>query len=243
MRWLKVEPYHTSDRVNIRRICCEVAYAGRPLEEWLTLDRELFADLFTRYYTDFEADSVFVARCDNRVAGYVFACLDTARYRCVWRRHVLLPALAHVIRGRYAFPMKALPRLTALAIAYARGGGLHAPWREFPGHLHINTAPDYRGCVSLSRMLLHRAFAHFTAHGVTRIHGVVMTSRARMEEKYERLGFRVAQCRRAPRRDARGDGACWLVLTMDLATMPPLPLATASLRTRVGGLAPGLGGH
>jgi len=243
VQWLKVEPYEPRDREDIRQICCDVAYGGRPLEEWLPLDRGLFADLFTRYYTDFDAGSVFVARRDRRVIGYVFACLDTARYRSVWRRHVLLPALTGVVRGGHGFPIKALPRLVSLATAYTRGGGLHVPWRDYPGHLHINTASDYRGCAAISRALLHRAFEHFAAHGVRHIHGVVMTSRARMREKYERLGFRIVRCHPAPRPDARGDGAFWLVLTMDLGALPPRPLDTASLRRRAGDLAPGLGGR
>lgn len=233
----KVQPYEPRDRAPIRSLCCDVAFAGRPLEEWLKVDRDLFADLFTRYYTDIEPDSVGVVRGDEGLLGYTCACTDTARYRTLWRRRVLLPALARVVVGRYAFPVSALPRLLAVGAAYVRGGGLKVPWREFPGHLHINTAPQCRGRAALSRALLYHAFGHLAARGVTRVHAVVMTSRARMEEKYQRLGFAVVNRQRAPRPDRRGAQAWWLVLTLDLRHLPPRHLDTASLRQGARSLA------
>lgn len=232
MRSLDVSPYRPADRGRIRQICCDVAYGGLALERWMQIDRELFADLFTRYYTDFEPTSVFVARAGEEVLGYVFACLDTAVYRRMWRRHVLMPVMGGILRGRYALPWRALPRLVALALSYLRSGGLKVPWRRYPGHLHINTAPSCRGRTALSRSLMHRAFEHFTAHGVSRIHGVVMTSRARMVQKYELLGFRVASRHRAARSDIRHGSAFWLVLTMDLAEGSARPLEPDSLRRR-----------
>ncbi|MBN1423555.1 hypothetical protein JXA88_03270 [Candidatus Fermentibacteria bacterium] len=232
MRAIDVSPYRSGDREQIRRLCCDVAYAGQPLERWIDLDRELFADLFTRYYTDFEPSSVFVARDKDEVLGYVFACLNTARYRRVWRRHVVLPALGGIVTGRYALPWKGLPRLMNLGISYVRSGCLKVPWRRYPGHVHINTAPACRGRTTLSRALMHRAFDHFASHGVFRIHGVVMTSRARMLEKYERLGFKVDSSHGAARPDPKRNQAFWLVLTMDLAKGSLRPMESVHMRRR-----------
>ncbi|MCU0613231.1 MAG: hypothetical protein MUE60_15785 [Candidatus Eisenbacteria bacterium] len=216
-------------------------YDPRDREE---IDRGLFADLFTSYYTDIEPSSIVVARRGDALIGYVFACADTARYRRRWRRRVLVPVLARLVKGRYFLDVGTLRPLLGLGVAYLRGGGLRVPWREFPGHLHINTAAGYRGQAALSRALLHAAFELLAVEGVTRVHGVVMTSRARMVEKYERLGFDVVSRRRAPRPGVRGRGeAFWLVLTMDLSRLPPRPLDAVNLRSRAGVLAHGLRGR
>ncbi len=232
-----VGPYEPCDRPHVRRICCDVAWGGRPLEAWLDLDRELFADLFTAYYTDHDPSSVFVARGPRGVCGYVVACTDTARYRRIWPRAVLLPSLWQVAWGRRRVRPGVIPPLLALGWGYVRSRGLRVPWRLYPGHLHLNTDPCFRGCARLSRALLQRAFDHLRSHDVTRLHAVVMTSRARMEEKYERLGFRVVGRYPVPRLARRGPHACWLVLTMDLTTLPPHPLETRTLRRATGDLA------
>ena len=59
------EPTQPADREAIRRICFETGYMGESIE-WIWRDRESFADLITRYYTDREPESIFVATRGDR---------------------------------------------------------------------------------------------------------------------------------------------------------------------------------
>ena len=55
-------------------------------------DRDVAGDLLTKYYTDYEPQSTFVAECDGRLIGYINGCMDNRRYGLVmfW---ILMPAL------------------------------------------------------------------------------------------------------------------------------------------------------
>ena len=68
---VNIRLYESRDRAAVRRICCETADNGGPVEGFFR-DRELVADLVTRYYTDFEPESCWVAE----VAGAMSACSD-----------------------------------------------------------------------------------------------------------------------------------------------------------------------
>ena len=70
---LNVRPYTPADREAIRQICCETGYSGAPIDPVFT-DRDVFADFFTRYYTDCEPESSFVAEDNGRIIGYILGC-------------------------------------------------------------------------------------------------------------------------------------------------------------------------
>ena len=83
---LTIRPYRQADRHAVRAIVCDTAERGGPVERFFH-DREVFADLLTRYYTDWEPGSLWVAERDAWVVGYLTGCLDTRRYHRVmaWR--------------------------------------------------------------------------------------------------------------------------------------------------------------
>jgi hypothetical protein len=74
-----IRPYGPADRPAVRRICEDTADRGAPLA-WLRQDREFVVDLVTRYYTDYEPESTWVAESDGRVIGYLTAALDNRLY-------------------------------------------------------------------------------------------------------------------------------------------------------------------
>lgn len=230
---IEVRRFTANERQLVRTLCADVAYEGRPLEEWLPLDRELFADLFTAYYTDLEPQSGFVAWADGLFAGYVLTALDTKTQSRAWRRHILPPALYRVFTGRYKVPLSTLPQLVRLGFAYARCGDLHVPLDEYPGHLHINIVERFRRFPAVWRALLHKTSRHFRAHGVYGMHGIVMTSRTRMVQKFERVGFKVLSRCPAPRPSPRGHGTSyWLLIAMRLDSLDDRPFSSDAIRER-----------
>src|SRR5690554_1335751 len=71
------------DRRRIREICCHTGFGGESIA-LIFDDPELFADLWSCYYTDYEPESTFVAECEGKVIGYILGCLDTRRYNKIF---------------------------------------------------------------------------------------------------------------------------------------------------------------
>ena len=226
-----VHEYTKEHRHCIRNLCCDVAYEGAPLEQWLSLPRDLYADIFTAYYTDFEPDNCFIATVDDRFAGYVLLTPDTRNYQSIWRKRILWPAIIKVLKGTYRIPLSTVLPLGALAIAIGRCGGIGVSTEQYPGHLHINIDPHFQHGAVVSMALLSRAFQRFRELDVVGIHGVIMTSRVRMEEKYRRIGFRILKRCSAPRPPRRsGDRSNWIIIGMTRDEIPGKILELSSFR-------------
>src|SRR5580658_5685961 len=65
-----IRPYAPTDRTTTRQICCDTGFLGDPIETIFT-DREVFADLFTSPYLNYEPNCAWVAETDGRVVGYL----------------------------------------------------------------------------------------------------------------------------------------------------------------------------
>lgn len=94
-------------------------------------DREIFADLVTRYYTDLDPHAVWVAESGRRVLGYLTGCMDSRLY---WRAtclRVIPPAI-----------LRAIPRGTFFQTETRRllRGGFRRPvdFARYPAHLGLS---------------------------------------------------------------------------------------------------------
>ncbi len=72
----------------MRQICCDTADAEKPVENFFP-DREVFADLLTDYYTEFEPQSTFVADNGGEVVGYTTGCPDTKHFLHIMKRRIV----------------------------------------------------------------------------------------------------------------------------------------------------------
>lgn len=175
---IRIRPYEPRDRAAVRQICCDTADRGEPVENFFP-DRELIADLMTRYYTDYDTTTTWVAEENSAVVAYVTGCLDTPQ----WRR---------VTFGRIA------PR--AILGAIGRGVLFHAQtWRflarlrpsspvdltDYPAHLHVNVARGFRGG-EVGRQLVDTFRARAGSVGV---HANVRRNNDRGRKFFEQLGF------------------------------------------------------
>lgn len=140
-----IRPYRAEDRPGLRTLCCDVADRGRAIENFFP-DREVAQDLLTRYYTDYEPQSSFVAICEGRLVGYINGCMDNRRYGLVmfW---LLIPALFVKAFKRGLFFRPEIQQLLRGALKNWRR---LFSWRKksfhsHQGHLHIGIAADFRG--------------------------------------------------------------------------------------------------
>ncbi|OPZ22800.1 MAG: hypothetical protein BWZ10_00243 [candidate division BRC1 bacterium ADurb.BinA364] len=167
----EIRPYRSEDREAVREICRKTAYRGLGSRAaWE--DDELFADYWTRYYTDYEPESALVAIEAGRPIGYLLGCADSRRHLRIMSRSIVPITLARTLwrwgTGRYK--QECSKRFIRWALGKSWRESLRVPLAEFPAHYHCNVLAEGQGKCYYSRMAL--AFLdRLDALGVTGIHG------------------------------------------------------------------------
>lgn len=185
---LQIRPYEPRDRADVRQICADTADAGLAIERFFP-DREVFADLLTNYYTEFEPESVFVADNGGEVVGYVTGCVDTKRFlrMMTWRivPNVLVKAL---FRGTLWHPQTVRLFRTNVGMwlknRYRKGPKLDG----YPAHLHVNVREGFRG-QRIGPRLVESFCERTRAAGIRGVHAGVSAENPRACHFFEGLGF------------------------------------------------------
>jgi GNAT superfamily N-acetyltransferase len=183
-----IRPYEPKDRAAVRQICCDTADGGEPVERFFP-DREVFADLITRYYTDYEPQSTWVAERDGQAVGYLTGCLDTRRFLrlMAWRFGPLI-LLKAIARGTLWHP-QVVKLLSANLGGWLRGGFRKGvSLREYPAHLHIDLQKDARG-QRVGHRLIERFVQQVTDAGLHGIHAGVSADNKQGCRFFEAAGF------------------------------------------------------
>lgn len=139
-----IRPYNKEDREAIRKICCDTAFMGQPMEIFFD-DREILADIFTSYYTDYEPESIFVADFKGNVVGYLIGCKNITTKEKVFSRFILPRVLISFIKKGLIFKKKTL-RFLFHAIKSLLKGEFQKPKvpKDYPADLHINIDENFR---------------------------------------------------------------------------------------------------
>jgi GNAT superfamily N-acetyltransferase len=208
MNW-RVRPYSPRDREAVRTICADTGFMGNPIDP-VFRDRELFADFFTRYYTDFEPANALVVEdtASGRVGGYLLGCLRYRRFVLVrlWLlASCMIPrALGGLLSGRY--DRGSCRFLWRLAVRGARETP-RAPARC--AHFHINLLPAHRNEGSARCMIL-RFVEQARLHGTRGVFGQLRTRPGRRRRFWERYGFRELERRRISRFERHQTEPVWV---------------------------------
>lgn len=183
-----VRHFVPGDREAVRRICCETADRGGPVEHFFP-DRDIFADVLLRYYLDDEPQSSWIAEADGAVVGYLTGCLDSRRCRRVMAWRVVPRAVLKVLaRGTLGHPQtRAL--LKAGAATWWHGGFAgDAALRAYPAHLHVNVLAGFRG-QAIGQELVQRFCDQVATAHLSGVHAVVREDNPPACAFFERLGF------------------------------------------------------
>ncbi|HEV2391987.1 MAG TPA: hypothetical protein VG146_06445 [Verrucomicrobiae bacterium] len=185
----RIRPYLDSDRPAIRRLCCDTGFLGNPVDG-LFQDRELFADLFTKPYLEYEPEWALVAEVDGRVIGYLLGAVRR-NFDFMLMRSGFETAAKMVFRlaaGRYA----GHPRSRRFIRWLLTTGFWEQPRHPSnAAHLHWDLDKGFRGrgiCLRLWTIYEHR----LRQAGVKRCYGAFFSyKRRRPESVYARYGFSV----------------------------------------------------
>ena len=183
-----IRPYSPADRDAIRHICCETGFSGNPVDP-LFCDREVFADFFTRYYTDWEPESTLIVEDEGKVVGYLTGC-------CRYRYHAVIQTLLLIgmiipkvawrwMRGQYDADSRSF---LLWCLRKGRKQTPLAPRRA--AHFHFNLLPDYRNA-GLGHRLMKTFVDTLASRGINKVYGQIQTGQDRRPERvFERYGFK-----------------------------------------------------
>jgi hypothetical protein len=184
-----IRKYRESDRDEVRRICCDTGFLGESIEG-IYQDRELFADLFTNVYLDYEPDWSLVAESEGRVGGYLLGSVNPHFNRTLMLSgfHTACKMLRRLLTGKYSQH----PRSEQFVRWMLTKGLLEQPKHpEEAAHLHVNLErPLRQGLVARGLLVMFEdrlasaGFDHYYAKFFS-------CSRRNPERMYGRLGFEV----------------------------------------------------
>ena len=183
---MNVRPYEPRDRPAVREICCDTADGGRPVERFFA-DREVFADLITRYYTDLAPETTWVAEEAGQVMGYVTGCFDSRRFAraMAWR---IVPATLLKALGRGTLWHLQTRQFVRVNLRDWLRGRQPVDLRDYPGHVHINLRAAARGR-GVGEQLMEEFIRQAKAAGVPGIHANVSEANPGSRRFFEKCGF------------------------------------------------------
>ena len=184
-----VRPYCEKDRDAIRRICCDTGFLGNPADA-LFQDRELFADLFTRPYLQYEPEWALVAETDGKVVGYLLGSVrrnfDFLLLRSGFQTSSKM--LLNLAAGRYSGHARSKRFVRWL---FTNGLWEQPKHPANAAHLHFDVDKAYRGR-AIGRHLWSVYEKKLLAAGIQQCYGSFFSHRRRRPElAYARFGFKV----------------------------------------------------
>jgi hypothetical protein len=146
-----VRRYREDDRGELRRICCETGFLGFPIDP-IYQDRELFADLFTNPYLDYEPEWTLVVETGGRIAGYLMGTVNPNFHRTLMLSgfQTACKMLRRLLTGKYADHPRSEQFVRWL---FVRGLMEQPKHPENAGHLHMNLERPLRYGTVARRLL------------------------------------------------------------------------------------------
>lgn len=184
-----IRRYIPADRESVRRISCDTADLGRPIES-IFRDRRVLADLLTSYYTDYTGRSCWVAEADGRVIGYLTGCLNTRHFFWVMAVRITpLILLESLLRG--SFFSRQGRHLLSLAVKSLMMGGFfrRIPLNEYPAHLHIDILPEFRR-KQIGSQLIEKFFDQCRVSGIPGVHLSTRDDNKAGRDFFKSIGFK-----------------------------------------------------
>jgi GNAT superfamily N-acetyltransferase len=184
----RIRKYEAKDRKGVRDLCCDTGFLGSPIDP-IFGDRDLFADIHTKYYLEKEPESVFIAEHRGSVVGYILGCKNSRGFQRYFILRILPVTLFKLVWRYFA-------RYNWKERRYARWL-LFRSLRETPripkdsAHLHIDLKEEYRS-KDTGRRLIKEFFNYLRANKVRRVYGGVFSfEKRRKPDLFERVLQRI----------------------------------------------------
>lgn len=184
----KIQHLESRCRRDIREICCDTADRGRPIDP-IFLDRELMADLITRFYTDIEPRTTWVVLQESNTIAYLTASFNTSQFRKKWWLSILPRALGSALLRPSFWKKQTLKFLIALIRTLLQQSSFKNRFlHDYPAHLHINVKAEFRQ-KKLGEKLIHTFVTQALSEGVPGVHAITRSDNEGACRFFTRMGF------------------------------------------------------
>lgn len=173
-----IRAYEPRDREAVRDICRRTAYRNRGSDAVFE-DGELFADYWTKYYTDHEPESCTVVEEDGVVIGYLLGCRDARVFQRTMAVRIVPSIVARAVwrlgKGRYRNPTTRKMLRWLATSAWKEEPEI--PLDRYPAHYHCNVLRQGIGKGYYSALAI-RFIDYLKQNGVAGIHGQIEEAEA-----------------------------------------------------------------
>ncbi|MHB8281137.1 MAG: GNAT family N-acetyltransferase [Candidatus Humimicrobiaceae bacterium] len=186
---ITIREYKREDRAPLREIACDTAFMGEPAEKFFT-GREFIADFLTRYHTDYEPQSVFIAEKEGKVIGYLSGAKNEKTMDLVFIFKVLPAAVLKLIFKGYIFKKNNFLFILFNIYSFFKGE-FYAPAfirKDYPAIMHINIDKNYRR-YGIGNSLIEAYLSYLIKE---KIKGIHLTTQSEKSFKFfEKIGFKI----------------------------------------------------
>jgi GNAT superfamily N-acetyltransferase len=184
----KIRKYREKDRKAIRDISVKTSFLGNPIEFFVN-DKELIADVLTRFYTDYEPESCFVAILEGEVIGYITGATNVRRMRSIFRYRIMPAVMKRGLGKKVFMNRNTLKYFFPTFISFLKGEFSTPDFSvEYPATLHVNVVEDYRG-IGIGRRLIREYLDYLEQFGISGVHFRTKSEKAKVF--FQKLGFNI----------------------------------------------------
>lgn len=174
---IKIRKFKIDDRAALREINYNTALLGDSAEKFFD-DQEIFADALTRYFTDYEPQSCFVAESGDTIVGYLIGAKVTGVMDRVIGARIILPLVLKTFCRGVFFKPKNIFFLFSCVRALTRGEFFSPSFhKDYPATLHINLREGFRG-QALGGRLIDAYLNYLKSESVKGVHLCTMSDKA-----------------------------------------------------------------
>ncbi|MFH1062284.1 MAG: hypothetical protein V1747_05270 [Candidatus Omnitrophota bacterium] len=175
---IQIRKFEVKDRDAVRRISCETAFLEEERSFFID-DDEVLADALTLYYTDYEAESCFVAAAHDQVIGYIIGTKNAAGMERIFSKQILPKLLIKAFKRGFFLKSKTWLLFFNVIKSALKGEfyALHFS-AEYPAMLHINIDKDYRSR-QVGKRLINCYLEFIKSQGIAGVHFGTVSEGAR----------------------------------------------------------------
>lgn len=187
---IKYRQFIHDDRSIIRSICCETGNQGYSIDNFFS-DKELFADLVSSYYTDFESESTWVAEYQNQVIGYLTGCLDTYKYNRFMKYKVIPKSIFKSLFRKAFWSLKTWVILKSyFKFLFSTQSNHDLNFDQFSAHFHINIIKSFRH-QGIGNKLINIFLEYSRSKNISGIYVSTFSDNAKACLFFQKMGFKL----------------------------------------------------
>jgi len=154
MEGIIIRQYKKDDRSSIRDIAWDTAFIGKSANIFFD-GEEILTDFLTKYFTDYEPDSCFVAlNSRSEIVGYLLGTKNTVSLRRIFSFKIFPRLLiSAIIKGTFLRKKNMLFILHCLNSILRQEFKMPDFSKEYPATLHINLKESWRDLKIGSRLI------------------------------------------------------------------------------------------